>query len=213
MTNWYQQFSPNVSSEFKEILLNPEELIRQGEIVKNDKSTTVVSFDFENQSYILKRFNARSKGHAVKRALRRTRAKNCWQMSSIFSESGINVAEPIALLEARHGLIKANSYFICIKLEGVELLDWLPKQQDEIQSNVANQVQKIFSIFKQKKLSHGDMKASNLMWSEEYQAVFMIDLDAAKYHRNPLFFNRAYRRDKRRFSRNGKVFEQIVAAI
>ena len=205
---WSKQFADSVSKEFSEVLSSPVELIEKSEIIKDDKSTTVGKFEWQDKQYIIKRFNARNKGHAVKRSLRRSRANNCWHMSIIFMKCGIAVAKPIAMLERRAAFLKADSFFISEYINGVEILDWLPKQETSMRSTVKEQVTEIFNIFAKNRLSHGDMKATNLLWSG--QKIALIDLDVAKQHSNSILFARAHARDKRRFKRNGDLFANML---
>ncbi|MGH1426579.1 MAG: lipopolysaccharide kinase InaA family protein [Arenicella sp.] len=209
MSTWFNVFGENVSREFSEVLMQPEDLIRSGHVLKDDKSTTVVSFSWKGQRYILKRFNARSFGHAIKRALRKTRASVCWDMSREFARAGIHVATPIAMLERRLGVFRMDAYFVSEHVEGEELLQWLPQQAKPMVEQVTLQIQELFSILLDKHLSHGDMKATNLLWSDH--RVVVIDLDAAKSHRFPVFFQRSHKRDRRRFMRNGELFSKMLA--
>jgi len=200
-------FCDSLPSSFQTLLSDPEKIIQSAELIKDDKSTTVVKFVHDEKYYILKRFNARSNGHKVKRALRQTRASRCWQMSLIFQQHGINVPKPIAKLEYRYGIIKGDSYFVSEYVKGDELLEWLPKQQGELVELVGDEIKKVFDIFYQNRLSHGDMKATNLLWSE--QQLFLIDLDVAKRHFLPITFFKANVRDKKRFRRNGEIFAKL----
>jgi tRNA A-37 threonylcarbamoyl transferase component Bud32 len=204
----FSQFSSQVGENFAQVLKEPEKLIQQGEILKNDKSTTVAKINWHGKSYIIKRFNARNLGHKLKRALRETRAKCCWEMSYEFSKVGIRVAEPVAMLEIQYGFFKADSYFISEFIEGDELLTWLPRQNKVTISQVNEQLHNLFDKFYGNRLSHGDMKATNLLWSQG--EIFLIDLDVARKHFFQIIFKRANDRDKRRFSRNGDFFRAIL---
>lgn len=210
MSNLFKKFAGDISQDFAQALSEPESLIAKGDVIKDDKSTTVVRFDWQGQQYILKRFNARSFGHSVKRALRQTRASVCWNMSHIFSTAGIHVAQPLAMLECRMGPFKGNSYFISAYVVGDELLHWLPKQVEQTQQQVTQKIRDLFTIFANNQLTHGDMKATNLLWSD--QQIVVIDLDVAKQHLNSLFFTRSHSRDKRRFCRNGELFAAMLTA-
>ena len=50
------------------------------------------------------------------------------------------------------------------------------------------------------KISHGDMKATNFLMSEEGPVI--IDLDAMREHKNRERFHRAFNKDMDRFMRN-----------
>lgn len=168
--------------------------------LKHDKTTTVAKLEFNGQPLVLKRYNPRSQWHKVKRALRRSRARRCWQMSYAFAEAGLNVAAPVMMFEYRFGPLRLDAYFIAQFLEGQELLTVLPSLCDQEKTLVAQEINAAFSKMEAAKLSHGDMKASNLIWSN--QKLFFIDLDAAQQHRSLLSWTAAHHKDRKRFKKN-----------
>ena len=50
------------------------------------------------------------------------------------------------------------------------------------------------------KVTHGDMKATNLMWVNE--RLFFIDLDGAKKHVSQQSWQHAHKKDVKRFLKN-----------
>lgn len=179
---------------------------------KHDRTTTVGRIQLENEDskqIVIKRYNARSKWHSIKRALRKTRARRCWDMSYRFQQAGLNVAEPVLMYEQRFGWLRGNAYFVNRFLEGQVLLDALPEMAAEQQSEVIDAIHNAFQIMRTHRLSHGDMKASNLLWING-ELVF-IDLDAARKHGSALLWQRAHRRDKKRFLKNWRDHEQLQA--
>ena len=46
---WHKKFAENINKEFSEVLLNPEELLKKSEIIKDDKSTTVGKFEWQDK--------------------------------------------------------------------------------------------------------------------------------------------------------------------
>jgi Ser/Thr protein kinase RdoA (MazF antagonist) len=50
------------------------------------------------------------------------------------------------------------------------------------------------------RITHGDLKASNLLWDAD--RLVLIDLDAMCQHASPAGFARAWQRDRARFLRN-----------
>jgi len=107
------------------------------------------------------------------------------------------------------GCLKLDSFFICEYIEGSELLEWLPSQCEAEIERVTQQIRHIFDIFSQNRLSHGDMKATNLLRSGD--EIFLIDLDVAKQHHSHLAFLKANKRDKKRFCRNGELFNDMLS--
>ena len=59
------------------------------------------------------------------------------------------------------------------------------------------------------RISHGDMKGNNFILST--QGATVIDLDAMKQHKHESGFQRAQRRDLRRFMRNWEACPETAA--
>lgn len=168
--------------------------------LKNDRTTTVQQITRGAERFILKRYNARNLWHRFKRAFRRSRAIRCWDMSERFRRAGLNVAEPICVLEKRFGPICQDAYFISRFIPGTELLDLLPTLDNDQRQRVATEIKAAFTKLRKNMLSHGDMKATNLLWLDGQ--IYFIDLDAARHHRSEQGWQRAYRKDRRRFLKN-----------
>jgi len=169
--------------------------------LKDDRTTTVVKLVQQSQdALVLKRYNPRNHWHKVKRALRRSRARRCWQMSYAFARAGLNVAAPVLMFEQRFGPLRLDAYFVNAFLEGQELLTLLPALDECERRLVATEIRAAFGKMQAAKLSHGDMKASNLIWSQG--KLFFIDLDAAQQHRSQFTWFRAHQKDRQRFLKN-----------
>ncbi len=170
-------------------------------VFKDDRTTTVAQVRLGNEVVILKRYNPRSQWHKLKRALRKSRARNCWDMSFAFQRAGLNVSPPILMFEKRFGLVRQTAFFANEKLHGVELLSALPEMDAETQQQVRKAVLSAFDKLAEGRISHGDMKATNLLWVNE--TLFFIDLDAAQKHGAwSLTWKRKHAKDKRRFLKN-----------
>ena len=68
------------------------------------------------------------------------------------------------------------------------------------QGREAQQLLRPFHQLHAARISHGDFKATNLLWHQE-QAV-LIDLDAVQTHDEPTAWQRAWQKDRARFIRN-----------
>lgn len=169
-------------------------------ILKNDRTTTVVSNVPRLPDCILKRYNARDTNHVFTRAVRRSRAQRCWTMSYVFNRAGIGVARPVFMYEQRIGPLRLDAYFISKTLKGEELLTALPKMDDKEKKMVVIAIKDAFEKMSEAKISHGDMKATNIMWSDN--KLFFIDLDASRQHQLASLSRRANIKDIRRFLRN-----------
>lgn len=178
--------------------------------LKNDQTTTVAKLLVGDQEIILKRYNPRNSWHKVKRALRKSRARRCWKMSRTFSEVGLNVSPPIMMFEDRVWLIRRNAYFANQFLPGSELLTALPSMNDDERSHVKRAVTDAFETLATARISHGDMKATNLLWVDK--RLFFIDLDAAQQHSKwSLTWGKSHNKDKRRFVQNWQDQPELLA--
>lgn len=176
---------------------------------KHDRTTTVKPLKLASNSYVLKRYNARSAWHKIKRALRASRAQRCWCMSFHFQRAGLNVAEPVMVLEDRFGPVTKHAYLVNALLNGQELLTLLPSMSAGEQIIVKEAVTEAFKQLREHRISHGDMKASNLLWVD--QKLFFIDLDAAQKHRSKLSWQLANKKDRKRFLKNWQAHPELLA--
>ncbi len=180
------------------------------DILKNDRTTTVVRHESGGKQYIIKRYNPRNFWHKVKRAFRKSRARRCWEMSFALKAAGLNVSTPTLMLEERIGPIRKDAFFVNECLLGDELLSELPNMGELGHQQVKSAVFHAFEQLAQAKISHGDMKASNLLWVSG--ALFFIDLDAAQKHNSwSLNWRQKHRKDKRRFLKNWQQYPDLLA--
>ncbi len=179
-------------------------------ILKDDRTTTVVKLSVSEKTFILKRYNPRNQWHKLKRALRKSRARRCWEMSFEFKRSGLNVSPPVMMFEDRYALIRMNAYFVNKFLAGDELLTALPNMPDSERELVKQAVMQAFKKLEESRISHGDMKATNLLWVNG--ELFFIDLDAAQKHSKwSLTWSKSHLKDKRRFMKNWQGQPELLA--
>jgi tRNA A-37 threonylcarbamoyl transferase component Bud32 len=176
---------------------------------KHDRTTTVMRINLATKDIVLKRYNARTLGHAFSRMLRKTRARRCWNMSYAFDDAGLNVATPVLMMEKRFGPLRFNAYFASELLAGEELLSALPRMVDVEKKLVVEAVYGAFAKMQKAKITHGDLKASNLIWGQG--KLYFIDLDAAQKHRSLVTWNVGHKKDRRRFRKNWQGNPDLMA--
>lgn len=186
-----------------------ERLLDARSVFKDDRTTTVACINEGALHSVLKRYNPRTNGHKLSRAFRQTRARRCWKMSYAFARAGLNVAQPLLMYEQRFGPIRLDAYFVNAMLVGEELLSALPTMSDDQQNSVVQSVKQAFEIMHKAKLTHGDMKASNLLWVDG--ELFFIDLDAAQRHSSYVTWNVSHNKDKKRFLKNWADQPELLA--
>lgn len=197
----YQHNFPRKLVEQFEI--NPDALVAQGKLIKDGDSTTVVEIKLMDKRYVLKRYNRKSFVHGLTRMLRPTRANNCWRMARVLRALGISTPEPILFMEKRLlWSLRGDSYLLTDFVDADHLLKQL-ETNIELRQNaevLVTKFQELFRIMSDYQVSHGDMKATNFIYSNG--ELIAIDLDAAKRHSSSNSFRSAFRKDWRRFMRN-----------
>ncbi|SMC45728.1 Lipopolysaccharide kinase (Kdo/WaaP) family protein [Desulfocicer vacuolatum DSM 3385] len=192
----------NYTPAMAKFLEDPDSAFNNPETVmlKNGNSSTVVRFKINGQDLVIKRYNIKNPVHALKRAFQKTRAHGSWYAAHLLLEYGINTPAPIAMKEVRLGPFKSRAYLICDYIEGLSARDYF---KDFLPKSDTHLPQKILGIFKKLEslqISHGDMKATNII--VHYGTPFLIDLDSMVQHRSKICFARARNKDVKRFMKN-----------
>ena len=82
---------------------------------------------------------------------------------------------------------------------GMSLSDHLSADQEPPAAE-ASAIATLFATLHRLKISHGDLKATNLLWHAG--RIWLIDLDATTQHRSAAAYRKAWRRDRERLLRN-----------
>ena len=178
--------------------------LKVAETFKNDGTTTVARTPNASNSFIVKRYNTKNKWHFVRRLLRRSRAHNCWEMSEVFARAGLHTPQRVAVIQEQLGPFKLRSWFISEYINGPDLLSYLSNFDNHNDGLTLKDLkEKVYKLFEQlysNHLSHGDMKASNILIHDN--TLILIDLDAAHQCTNVSRFKRAAHKDWARFMKN-----------
>ncbi len=189
---------------FRELLSNPDYLpvTAHREMIKPGNTCTVTSVQLGQRKLVCKRYNIKSTWHGLNRALRPTRASQSWRNAYRLLMHGIATAKPLALIENRFGPLRGAAWFIMQTVEGPSAHDFFrdPAIRREEQIAIAGQFARILNIMCREQISHGDMKATNFVIRDGQ--VVVLDLDSLCQHQNKAGFERAFRRDLRRFFQN-----------
>jgi len=181
------------------LLAAPDAAIFHGRLLKDGKTCTVARVEQAGCALVVKRYNLKNLRHALGRFWRPTRAWHSWREGHRLQHLGIATPTPLALIEERIGPLRRRAFLINEFCPGVSLLHFLsPDREPEV--DVANALVTLFRRLHTLRISHGDLKASNLLWHDG--RVFMIDLDALVQHRSVTGHARAWRRDRERLLRN-----------
>ncbi len=209
LTRYTYLVEPSINTaEFRFALTTiPSEQLGEAKSLKHDGTTTVSQARLDGLLCVIKRYNTKNRWHGVRRVFRRSRALNCWLMSHTFQASGINTPDRLAVIQAWFGPFKLRSWYISRFVEGEDLqthiLSLSENQIDQLEhGSVYTGIGQLFSAMRSHQLSHGDMKATNVIVDQKQTSLILIDLDAAKAHGSKDNLARALGRDWVRFLKN-----------
>ncbi len=188
-------------SAFRQLLADPDAAMQAGESLKNDATTTLARISVNQHDLVIKRYNIKHWRHAFSRAFRPSRAAISWRNGHCLLQHNIKTAKPVAMIEYRWGLIRHKAYLICEYHQGVECASYF--QQDELSTEQRRVMQNIIdtlSALFELNISHGDLKATNILICDE--AAVLIDLDGMRKYYLSFRFRRACRKDIKRFLKN-----------
>jgi tRNA A-37 threonylcarbamoyl transferase component Bud32 len=192
------------TTEFLAILKNPEAALAKSttELLKSGRSATVVEITVNQRPMILKRYNIKNILHGLRRCLRQTRAANHWRLAHRLRLLGIPTAKPIAFIEKRFLGLRGKSYLFLDYIDGVHAGDFFTDPVRDIDSLrvVAQQVVLLIENLAKLRITHGDLKMTNILISK--QKPILIDLDGMQTHQSDRRFRRAFDQEIKRFMRN-----------
>ncbi len=189
------------SCALQQFLRDPDVFIdaADAKLLKSDAASTVACISFDGRKYVAKRYETRGLWHVCKRAFRRSRAERCWLAALQLARAGIDTPRPVAVVERRLGPLRGRAYYLTEHVDG-ELCSTYLRRQCPQRDAIVDAVATTFARLYRHRLSHGDMKATNLLVGDG--RLYLLDLDAARAHRTTGGHARALLRDKRRFLAN-----------
>ncbi len=184
------------------LLSDPDLAIKNGQMLKDGGASTVALVNINGIRLVIKRYNRKSIGHFIKRTFRHSRAYISWRNAHRLAMLGISSNKPVALLERRLGPFCLTAYYISEYIEGPDAYNLLHSK--EVDQNDTQQIacwfRELMQRFADEFISHGDLKATNVIVTENGLSV--IDLDAMREHRYKYWFLRAFKKDIKRLLKN-----------
>jgi tRNA A-37 threonylcarbamoyl transferase component Bud32 len=173
------------SSAMQAFAENPEALFEAAEqvaegstkILKAGNSATVIRVPIGETNFVIKRYNVKSLGHGLRRALRPVpRYRRSWRNGHRLAFLRLPTARPVALVERKVAAAATVAYLVMEDLgpEVTDLVAWVAEH-----GATPALTQKVASLFRgiaDAELVHGDTKASNFLVRDE--EIYLIDLDA-----------------------------------
>jgi tRNA A-37 threonylcarbamoyl transferase component Bud32 len=201
-------------------LADPDVLIDSNRLLKSGNTATVGTVEIDSHRYVVKRYNIKNAWHALRRCLRPSRAWNSWRNAHRLAILGIPTPEPIALLEKRWGPFRSKAYFITEYVDGVNIHQFFhsDRAKEVDWGDLVEQFGKLFQQLAAASVSHGDLKATNFIITDDKLVV--ADLDAMREHQFRWRFRKAFGRDLKRFIQNwtdlpevSNIFREQIRSI
>ena len=204
--NFYKQSGSNFRfifrKEYKDLAKNLfpriDEVMRSGEIIKDEEGHYIVSCQFENESIFIKKYQVKSFFHFLRKLFTKTRARVSWESSHWLNSAGIRTFEIIGIIERFNVLSTTDSYLISKKIKGNRLDELVLTQDTAIK--LAQSFSSFFKRLNWIKFNHGDTKKENFYFHNDQLISF--DLDVSK--RRPINHKNYLQKDKRRIIRSYK---------
>lgn len=212
---WYKQSAVKralLHSEIARMVENPEAFMATGKRLKDGNTATVVKVEADGRSWVIKRYNVKNFWHGLRRCLRRSRAAVSWCNAHHLQMIGLATVAPLAFVEKRFGPVRMQAYFITEYVPSVELIDDL--QERIVSDTELRQLTLMFRLMSAEQLSHGDLKAKNILISDDTR-LLLIDLDVMRHHSRRSVWANYFEKDMQRFLKNwqGTNREKFAAML
>lgn len=189
------------AARLEALLADPDAAMARGVALKRGNTSTVARVELDGRALVIKRYNIKNAAHALSRLWRPSRGWHSWREGHRLRLIGVATPAPLALVEERLGPLRRRAWLVTEHCPGVDLLAHLAAHvADGPPPAEAGALRRLFATLHAQRISHGDMKATNLLWRDG--DVVVIDLDAMVQHRSSAAHARAWQRDRARLLRN-----------
>ncbi|MCF6282870.1 MAG: hypothetical protein L3J28_11800 [Candidatus Polarisedimenticolaceae bacterium] len=196
----------------KTFLRNPDSTCPEPEVLLKDGNTsTVWRTGVDRHDLVVKRYNVKSFTHGLKLAVRKGRSHISWQNAHRLLFYGIATPRPVVLYRNTRNRLRPTTYFIACHVSGVDAREWFSDSSHTV-DQLRSMAEKLVALMQQLEslwISHGDMKATNILIVEGEPQL--IDLDSMRQHRSYRSFLPALKNDRARFMQNWTKTPQIAA--
>ncbi|MFA7291766.1 MAG: lipopolysaccharide kinase InaA family protein [Rhodocyclaceae bacterium] len=175
--------------------------------LKSGNTCTVARADVPGGEVVIKRYNLKSVSHALSRFWRPSRAWHSWREAHRLRLFGVATPQPLALVEERFGPMRRRAWLVTEFCPGANLAGHLSADCEPPMAEAAA-ITTLFVTLHRLRISHGDLKATNLLWHAG--KIWLIDLDACTQHRSDAAYRKAWARDRGRLLRNWPASSALV---
>lgn len=187
--------------DLADLLVDPDRVFVGAPSLKDGGSSSVTRVQHEGRELVVKRYNIKGLGHWLRRCLRPSRAWHSWLAALRLQFLGIATPAPLAMIESRFGPLRRRAWLVTEYCPGVDLLTLFGPEGDRLPPEAQRQaLLYLLQQLAEARISHGDFKATNLLWHDD--RVWLIDLDAMQAHGTEAGWRQAWNKDLSRLIRN-----------
>ncbi len=177
-------------------------LMREGQVLKNDRASFVSRVLWKGHDMVVKRYNHRGLWHSLRHTIKGSRAKRNWDNARRLRSLQIATPEPLAYVEEYRGPLLWRSYLVTRFVAGPQVQEILRDEtaDDAQKQRISDQVLLLLRLMAEHGISHGDMKHTNILY--DGTRVVLTDLDAMRIGGIGWLRRRRYQRDVHRYLRD-----------
>jgi tRNA A-37 threonylcarbamoyl transferase component Bud32 len=196
--------------KFEVLWEDPESVLESGRLVKSGRSAEVRLIELGGKKYVIKKYHFKNYIHCFFRSFLPTRAEISWRNGVLLRFLSIPTPRPVALVENRFGPFRGESYIVTEWIDGEHAWAWFVEGERSSESldQTVGKVTIILNSLRRTWISHGDLKATNLIISNG--EPFLIDLDAMVSWRHRVGFEKQFNKDLSHFLGSWRGQERIL---
>jgi heptose I phosphotransferase len=185
-------------------------LLEKG-FIKRGRTCSVFRVGVQDKKYVVKRYNVKSFWHLLSICWRKSRAEKSWRNTQKLKLLEIATPDAIAFIENRWGfLFHGKSYFVMPWIEGELVYHVLkdPLRAPDEKRAIIAELKVWMRVFREMKIVHGDMKATNFIWHEK--RLYLLDLDSLRFCYFSRVFLKGHQKDWQRLRDNWRDQPEIL---
>ncbi|KPL22647.1 MAG: hypothetical protein AMJ75_07660 [Phycisphaerae bacterium SM1_79] len=158
-------------------------LMDKGQILKNGNTCYVSRLKWNDKDVVVKRYNHKGWIHSLRHTIKSSRARRAWLHAHRLAMLQIPTPKPLAYIEQRKGPLLWKCYLVTEHVQGQKLYYFLRDRRvtEAERSAATRQVVEMLENIGKYKISHGDLKHSNILITDHGPTI--TDLDGMKVHR------------------------------
>jgi len=170
-------------AQFYKFFDNIDQLMQSGQILKNGNTSFVSHINWAGEEIVVKRYNHKGAVHSLRHTIKKSRARHSWLHAHRLGMLNVATSRPLAYVEERRNKLVWKSYFVTKYVDGKKLHDFLHNGNvtEKQRSSIARQARELLDKLEKHRISHGDLKHSNILVTKN--ELVLTDLDAMKAHR------------------------------